>query len=638
MLLENTTTDLEPLDDAGFGLSYGQRALWFLDRLAPGNAAYIIAGAARILGSLDTPALRRAAVALAARHPALRTTFHDTPEGPVQRVGAEPRVEIIAADVANAANAAALAGPELARRLVEIAFRPFDLARGPLLRLGLVTSAEGQVLTVSVHHIVGDFWSLGVLLRDLGALYARELGAASTWSSASPISTALPPPPAMGPGEVVRREEESLAGARGEELLTFWRQALAGTPFVLDLSTDRPRPPAQGFQGAAQRVRLAPGPTDALKRLARRQGATLYMGLLAGFEILLSRYTGQEKLLVGCPTTRRHDADLAGLVGYLVNPVPIPGDLGGSPSGAELLGRVRRAALASFAHQDYPLPLLAERLQPERDPGRSPLFQAVLILQKGRKAHEAGLAALAVGEAGVPFDLGPLALESVALAEPGVQFDLQVGLAETARGLAGRWLYDRDLFEPATMERMAGHFTNLLLSLAEIAGGGEAGLARPVSELPLLAAGERAQILVEWAGTASAYPREGTIHALFAEQAAQTPEAVALVAGGLCLSYGELAARAVRLAGVLAALGVGPEVPVALALPRSPGLIVATLAVLAAGGAYLPLDPAYPPERLALMLAEGRVPVLLATPELERGLPASARVVLLATDGRLPPG
>ncbi len=470
----NERTNLKSSTLTDMRLTYGQRALWFLDRLAPGNAAYIIAGAARVLGPLDSAALRRAALALAARHPALRTTFHDTPEGPVQRVGATPlagNVEIVEED------GTALAAPERRRRLSEIAFRPFDLAAGPLLRLGLLSCEDGPLLSLSVHHIVSDFWSLAVILRDLGALYARELGGTEPLAPPPPPP---PPPPEIGVAEIVRREEESLAGARGEEIFAAWRQALDGFPFVLELPTDRPRPAAQGFRGGALPLRLDPGVAAAAKRLTRQCGATLYMGLLAAFDAVLSRHTGQERLLVGCPTTGRGDAGLAGLVGYLVNPVPIPGDLGGDPGFAELLGRVRAAALGAFSRQAYPFPLLAERLQPERDPSRSPLFQALFVLQKGRRAEEEGLAALSVGESGVPLELGggALKLTSLALDEPGAQLDLQVMLAETAHGIAGRWLYDRDLFEPATMERMAGHFANLLAFLTgDLAGDRWGGTA-----------------------------------------------------------------------------------------------------------------------------------------------------------------
>jgi len=365
---------------------------------------------------------------------------------------------------------------------------------------------------------------------------------------------------------------------------------------------------------------------------------------------VLSRHTGQERLLVGCPTTGRGDAGLAGLVGYLVNPVPIPADLGGDPGFAELLGRVRAAALGAFSRQAYPFPLLAERLQPERDPSRSPLFQALFVLQKGRRAEEEGLAALSVGESGVPLELGggALKLTSLALDEPGAQLDLQVMLAETAHGIAGRWLYDRDLFEPATMERMAGHFANLLAFLAgDLAGDVDRALATPVSELPLFGAAERAQ-LTAWADGGPLAPAVllgpaeigGCLHERVFAQAARTPGAVAVWAGERRVTYGELAAGARRIAGQLRRRGVGPEVRVGLCSERTPEMVLGLLGILAAGGAYVPLDPAYPAERLALMLEDSGAELVLASAGAVERLPAGTRAILLdeiLNDGPVPP-
>jgi amino acid adenylation domain-containing protein/FkbM family methyltransferase len=604
-------------------LSYGQRALWFLDRLAPGNAAYIIAGAARVVGPFDPAALRRAVVALASRHPALRSTFRDTEDGPVQRMCAEGlpgNVEIVEED------GAALSAPERVKRLSEIAFQPFDLATGPLLRVGLLRfpgsqpSEAGYLLSLSVHHIVSDFWSLAVILRDLGALYAAELGGTEP-------ALLLAPPPEIGIAEIVHRERESLAGERGEEIFASWRQALDGFPVVLELPTDRQRPAAQGFRGASLPLRLDPTVADAVRRRTRKRGATLYMGLLAAFDAVLARHSHQEKLLVGCPTTGRGDASLAGLVGYLVNPVPIPGDLSGDPDFGELLARVRAAALGAFGRQAYPFPLLAERLQPERDSSRSPLFQVLLVLQKGRRAEEEGLAALSVGESGVPLELGggALRLESLALDEPGAQLDLQVMLAETAHGIAGRWLYDRDLFEPATMERMAGHFANLLGFLAADTAD---AFATPLSELPLLGPAERAQ-LTAWADGGLLEPGASCLHERVFAQAARTPEDIALWAGERRLTYSELAAGARRIAGHLRALGVGPEMRVGLCSERTPEMILGLLGILAAGGAYVPLDPAYPAERLALMLEDSGAALVLVSGGAAGRLPAGTRTVFL---------
>ncbi|HEV7517759.1 MAG TPA: amino acid adenylation domain-containing protein, partial [Thermoanaerobaculia bacterium] len=618
-----SVAEVESLEEDGVAaaelpLSYGQRALWFLERLAPGNAAYVIAGAARVLGAVEPAALHRAAVALSARHPALHTTFRDTPAGPVQRVGEAPQVDFVEAD------GRGLALPELLAYLSGAAFAPFDFARGPLWRLVLVRGdGGGHALALAIHHIVADFWSLSLLVRELGVLYARELGLPT-------VPLPLLPEAGAGFAQVVRREEERLSGAEGERLLEHWRQALSGVPLVLNLSADRPRPRVQSYAGAWRPFRLPAGTVDQLRRLSRRYGGTLYMALLAGFEALLYRYTGQERLVVGCPTTGRSAPELAGLVGYLVNPVAIVGDLGGDPDVVTLLSRARAAALSAFAHQGYPFPLLAERLQPERDPGRSPVFQVVLVLQKGRRSGEREVAALAVGEAGVRLGMGPLKLESLALPDPGAQLDLTVMLAESGGELAGRLQYDRELFEAVTIDRLAGHLAALL---AAVGGGG--GTALRVTELPLLSAAERHQLLEEWGAGQALSPARGSLPARTSVQAAERPAAVAVVGDGLWLSYGELEARSNRLARHLGRLGVGRGDRVGLFLERSPALVVAILAVQKAGAAYVPLDPAYPEERVAFALADSEVPVVVTesalADRLAGGLPAGAR--LLCLDG-----
>ncbi len=604
---------------AELALTYGQRALWFLDRMAPGNPAYVIAGAAHVVGELDVAALRRAAAALVARHPALRTTFEEGPQGPRQRVAApgvgavDFREEIVTDPVERADPRPLLAA---------LAFAPFDLERGPLLRLavlhlgGEAGAGPGKTaLALSIHHIVADFWSLALLLKDLAALYALEVGEAS----AAPL-----PPPTGDYAAVVQQEEALLSGPEGDRLWEYWRSALAAAPRVLELPTDRPRPPVQTYDAGSCALRLPGETVAALRRLTRQRGATLYMGLLAGFELLLARYTGQEKLVVGSPTTGRVTPELSGVVGYLVNPVPIALDLAGDPTGEEILGRTREAARAAFAHQGYPFALLAERLLPERDPSRSPLFQAAMVLQKGRRSGEGEIAALAVGEDGVRLGFGPLALASLALPEPGVQFDLSVMLAEsepgTARkagdagkagnagnagnaGIVGRWQYNRDLFDPPTAERMAGHFANLLVALAT-----PGALDRRAADLPLLAPPECHQLLAE----GNDVPGERLTPALapcrFAAQAVRTPDAVALVCGareGQAVTYGELDRRSALLARRLRGLGVGLESRVGLCCERSPELVVGLLGIWRAGGAYLPLDPGLPAARLSFYIEDG---------------------------------
>jgi amino acid adenylation domain-containing protein len=600
-------------------LSYGQRALWFLDRLAPGNPAYVIAGAALARGPLATGALEWAGRALVERHPALLATFHADVGGPLQRIGAEASLDFREMDALDLDASAPDDRAELSRRLSAVAFLPFDLERGPLLRLALFHLASGeQALVLSVHHIVADFWSVGVLLRELGVLYGRATGEA--------IPVERLDEPAFAYEDLAPREAEQLAGPEGERLWEFWRRALAGYPPALELPTDHPRPPVQTYRGGVRDLRLGMEPVHGFRRLARRRGATLYIGLLAAFDALLHRHSGQDRFVVGCPTTGRGDPVLAGVVGYLVNPVAIPADVAGDPTFEELLSRVRGAALAAFAHQGFPFPLLAERLQADRDPSRSPIFQTVIVLQKGRRAGEDAMAALSAGAAGARLAFGPLLLESIPLKEPGAQFDLSALLAESPAGLAGRFLYNRDLFEVATAERLANGFLRLL---AAVAGDPERWLRARISDLPLLGEAERHQLLCDWNDT-DAPGAPARVHELFFAQARQRPDRTAATWGGETLSRGELAARAERLAGRLRRLGVGPEVRVAICLGTSLLRVVAPLGVVQAGGAYVPLDPAYPAERLAFVLGDARPRVLLTERALApRLLPTAATVLYL---------
>jgi amino acid adenylation domain-containing protein len=598
-------------------LSHGQRALWFLDRLAPGNAAYVVAGAVRVLGAVEPQALRRALGILAGRHAALRTTFHDGPEGPVQRVHAvlEPDFAVL--------DAAGWDAAELVERAAGFAYRGFDLERGPLVRLGLFQGQHEPVLVLALHHAVSDFWSLGVLVRELGALYGEETGGAPAALS----------PPSLTYLDWVRNQEEWLASPEGKRTGAAWIEALREVPAVLELPADRPRPAVQGFRGGTVELKLEREKARLLARLGRDRGATLAMALLAGFGALLGRWAEQERLLVGMPTTGRRSRELAGLVGYLVNPVAVEIDLRRDPNFGELVARVRESARAAFERQDYPLPLLAERLQPERDPSRPPLFQVMFLLQKGRRSGEEGIAALWAGAAGARVEAGPLVLESLALPDPGAQFDLTLGLAEWEGGLVGKLQYDRDLFDGATVQRLAAQLERLLTAAV-------AEPERPLAELELLGEGERQQVLVEWneAGwSAAVEPAEELLHAGFLEQARRAPGATALVVGERRMTYGELAARSLRLAARLRSLGVGPEIRVGVLCGRGVELVVGLLAVLEAGGAYVPLDPAYPAERLELMLADSGAGLVLTRPALRPLLERfEGRLEDLSEDGPAP--
>jgi amino acid adenylation domain-containing protein len=587
--------------------SPGQRALWFIDRLAPGNAAYVLAGAARIRGEIDVAALRDAFARLVERHPALRTTFED--------LGGEPRQRIAAAHAGGTAREpagftvaelTASGAEELPERLAAIAYQPFDLRQGPLLRITVLRPAPGKgedgagddLVVLAAHHIVTDFWSLGVLLRELGSLYRSP----AAWL----------PPPRLTFAEHVRRTERRLAGPWGERLASYWTRQLAGELPRLALPADRPRPPVQSFRGAARTLAI-PGATGTeLRALGRTGGATFYMTLLAGFAALLHRHAGQSELLVGSPTSGRAGsggAELAGLVGYFVNPVALRIDLSGEPSLDTLLERVRATCLDAMAHQELPFPRLVERLRPEREADRSPIFQALFALHQAREDGAGdGLTGFALGAPGIELDLGGLRLESLALRRRGAQFDLSLACGEIGGRLLATLEFSTDLFDAATAGRLLRHFDGLLAAAA-------AAPARPVGELALLAPAERWQLLAEW--NDGSVPWSGgdtaaaTLPELLRAQVARTPDALALIAGSCCLTFGELAARAGALAARLRRLGVGPETRVAICAERSPRLVIALLAVLDAGGAYVPLDPAYPKERLEHMLADSGARVLL---------------------------
>ncbi|HEV3458036.1 MAG TPA: amino acid adenylation domain-containing protein, partial [Thermoanaerobaculia bacterium] len=605
-------------------LSHGQRALWLVERGGEAGAAYVLAGAVRCADALPERALGAALRALVARHPALRSTFVLDGETVVQVVGeVVGQVDAAAACGLCSEDAAGWSAARLAARLAEEAERPFDLAAGPLVRLVLFRrgagSGGGDLLLLAVHHIVADFQSLGVMLRDLGALLGGR---------------ALPPLAGSG-ADFVRQEEERLAGAEGQRLWAYWSAVLAGGTPPLALPTDRPRPPRQSFRGGSQALRLGRRLSAELRELGRQQGATPFMTLLALFLVLLNRHSGQEELVVGTPTSGRSAPAAEGQVGYFVNPVPVRGDLTGDPSFTALLARVRQAVIGAVAHAGLPFPLLAERLGGERDPSRSPLFQAMAVLYRERSAGERGLGALALGEGGVAVDLGGIAAESVALPRSGAQFDLTLQAAELDGDLTCSLQFNRDLFDAATARRFLAQLGTLAAAVAARTPASPAAPAGPaaplalaaaaagVRALPLLGAAETHQLRVEWNDTAVGRPglapaglpyRCVRLDELVERQALLRPDAAAVQGQASTLTYGELEARANRLAGYLRRLGVQPEARVAICLGRTPEMVVALLAAAKAGGAYVPLDPGHPRARLAAVLADCS-PAALVTEE-----------------------
>ncbi|HEY2740212.1 MAG TPA: condensation domain-containing protein, partial [Thermoanaerobaculia bacterium] len=561
-------------------LSFAQQRLWFLDRLAPGDAAYSIVTPVSITGLLDPARLRRSLASVIARHDSLRTTFC--------LAGSEPVQEIAAASSTCAlpvVDLAALAGgrgeAEALRLRDEDAARPFDLAAGPLLRSALLRlGPERHLLLLNLHHIISDGWSNGVLVHELTSLYYRDDG------------SSLPELPIQYADFAVW-QRRWLSGEVLERQAALWRRRLAGMPPALDLPSDRPRPPVRSSRGALHELALAPALVLRLKDVARRQGATLFTILLAGFQALLCRWTGQEDLCVGVPVANRKHREVAGLIGFFVNTLVLRGDLSGDPGLGELLNRLREVALEALEHQDLPFEKLVEVLRPQRDPSRSPLVQVLLTLQN---------------TPGAVLAAGGLRLELMPPPGRAAKGDLSISLSEgDDGGLGGSLTYSTDLFDGTTMKRFAAHFAALL-------DAAPADPQRPLSDLSFLSAGETAQLLREWNDTRrTADPLP--LHLRFVAQALETPQAIAIETAERRLTYRELSDRASRLAGRLIALGIGPEVVVAVQADRSPELIVGALGVWMAGGVYLPLDPSHPVERRAWALADSGAALLLAAGE-----------------------
>lgn len=594
-------------------LAYSQQALWFLHRLAPLSPAYNVLFSARVRSAIDVPALRHAFETLSDRHPLLRTTYTAGDGGPVQQVHALATFTLLETD------ASAWDEHELKARLDEDARRPFDLEQGPVLRVGLFTrEARDHILLVTVHHIACDFWSLVVLLDELGVLYrAYATGAPSSLPSIVAHYS-----------DYVSWQAAMLASPEGDRLRRYWLRQLADASTTLDLPTDRPRPAAQTYRGASHPFSIDEGLTRRVKALARAEGATLYMTLLATFQVLVHRYSGQDDILVGSPVGGRNRREFAGIAGDFINPVPMRADLSGNPTFATFLARVRQTVVDALKHQEYPFSLLVEQLALPHDPSRSPLFQVMFLLQKAHRLK--GLADfLLPGGRETDMDWGGLTLKPFALPQQEAQVDVTLEMIETGGTLTAVLKYNTDLFDAGTIARMAGHFRTLLAGVA-------ADPARPLAALPLLPSTERQQALVDWNATAAACPRGRCVHQLFEEQAGRTPNAIAVVCEDDRLTYAELDQRANRLARHLQTLGVGPETLVGLCVERTVELVVSLLAILKAGGAYVPLDPTYPRDRLAFMLRDAGVQALVTQQRLLARLPAhEARVVRIDADRAL---
>jgi amino acid adenylation domain-containing protein/FkbM family methyltransferase len=573
--------------EGDFPLSAGQQSLWFMHQVAPLSTAYNIPVAVRVASEVDAAALRRAFQQLTDRHAMLRTTFSSSQGEPFQRVHKDFKVNFESEDASTWTEA------RQKERLAEEVSQVFDLEKGPLFRVKLFSrSPQDHVLLLVVHHIVADLWSLAALLEELGPLYSAKDGRRP---SLEPLRCQYT--------DHVRWEAERLAGPEGGRLSAYWERQLSGTATVLDLPSDRPRPRFQSFNGASLVFRIGPELTDKIKGAGRERNATLYMTLLAAFQALLHRYTGQEDFVIGSPTSGRSRMETAKVVGYFVNPLVMRARVSPAESFNTILSRARQTVIEALDHEDYPFPLLVKQLQPERDVSRSPVFQVLFALQKSHLLVDEGLAHFLMGTEGSSLKLGDLSLESMLLEKRVAQFDLSLLMTEIGEELFGTIEYNTDLFDEATVARMAEQFQVLIQSMVT-----DPDLH--ISRCEMLTAVER-RLLAQWADTSVDYGEGEILSGLFERQAERTPLAIALAFEDQELTYDELNRRANKLARRLKRGGVGPDVIAGVMMERSIEIVVALLGILKAGGAYLPLDPNYPRERLSFMLEDARPKVIL---------------------------
>ncbi|XIG27219.1 amino acid adenylation domain-containing protein [Lysobacter enzymogenes] len=559
-------------------LSYSQRGLWLLSQNEQAGAIYHIPGALRIRGDLDRAALRRSLDALMARHEALRTVF-DSVDG-------EPQVRLLPPDTALPSVEHDLRGhgdaqAELRRLADAEASAPFSLAQGPLIRSRLIrTSEDEHVLLLTQHHIVSDGWSAGVLARELSALYA-----AFQQGQDDP----LPPLPIQYP-DYAAWQRGWLDAQRLSAQTDHWGQALAGAPALLELPTDRPRPPLQDYSGSHLPFSLDAELTRALKRLSQQHGTTLFITLLAAWAAVLAKLSGQQDIVIGTPTANRSHPDTQGLIGYFVNTLALRLDLAGSPTVAELLERARAVVSSAQEHRDLPFEKVMEAVQPPRHLSHTPIFQVLFNWDD---------------EISLPAQASNIHVTPVATHYEVSRYDLKLNFSERDDVLHGTLIYATALFDAATVQRHADYIETVLRAMVADSG-------RPLAAIDVLAPRERSQLLTEWNATEAWYPQDRSVHGLFEEQAQRTPQAPAVIHGARTLSYAQVNEQANRLAHRLIELGAGAQARVAICADRSPAMVIAMLAVLKSGAAYVPLDPAYPSERLAQVLADAAPGLVLS--------------------------
>ncbi|MBG1271672.1 non-ribosomal peptide synthetase [Nostoc sp. WHI] len=574
-----------------FPASFAQQRLWFLDQLIPGNAIYNVPTVIRLIGSLKLTALEQTFNEIVRRHETLRTTFIVSDGQPLQAIAPNLTIPL---SVLNLQRSPADEREVKAKCIVTAEIEhPFDLSSGPLLRIILLVLSETEhILLLNMHHIICDDWSMGVLIRELGTLYA-----AFAQNQPSPLLE-LP----LQYADFAHWQREWLQGEVLQTQLAYWREQLNSIS-ILHLPTDKPRPAIQSYQGATQFLELPKKLIDALEKLSQQEGVTLFMTLLAAFKTLLYRYTHQEDIALGSPIANRNRSEIEGIIGFFVNSLVLRSNLSGNPTFRELLGRVREVTLGAYSHQDLPFEKLVEELHPERNLSYHPLFQVVFGFQNAPMSS---------------LELPGLVPSFMNIDLKKTRFDLELhlwkcsedfrsllgGNWEYSEGLRGIMVYNTDLFDKVTISRILEHFKTLL---SGIIANPEQGIAN----LPLLSEVERHQVLVECNNTQADYPQDKCIHQLFEEKVQQYPDFIAVNFANEQLTYQELNTRSNKLAQHLQKIGVGSEVLVGICISQSIEMIIGLLGILKAGGAYVPLDSSYPQERLNFMLEDAQVSVLL---------------------------
>ncbi len=575
-------------------LSFGQERLWFLDQLEPDSAVYNIPAAVRLSGELNKRALESSFREVVRRHETLRTRFTSIDGRPIAVTEDSAAPELRFVDLSDLPK---IEAEQNARRLAhEEAGQPFDLINGPLLRAALMRLDETEhILFLAMHHIIADGWSIGVLVREIGALYE-----ASITDSAPAL-----PEPSIRYVDFAHWQRNWLQGDVLDSQLSYWKGQLANVP-VLDLPSDHPRPAKPSHCGARERFTFSPELLDALTGLSKSEGVTLFMTLLAAFQVLLSRYAGQEDVSVGTAIANRRHGDTENLIGFFVNTLVMRTDLSGNPTFREVLGRVREIALGAFAHQDVPFEMLVDELNPDRDLSHTPLFQVTFALQNAPSE---------------PLELPELRITPFELDSATAKFDLSLNMAESEDGLLGSFEFNVDLFERETVRRMVGHLERVLEEVV-------ADADRRVWEVEYVGEEERGRLVVDWNETGAGWELEGSAHERFERRVDEGSEAEAVRFEGEVLSYGELDRRANQLARYLGGLGVGRGDLVCLSMDRGVEMVVGVLGTMKAGGAYVPVDPSYPSDRVAYMLEDSRAEVVLTQSHVAGELPVGGlRVV-----------